>query len=814
MGECKTKNNPLMAFTYFKPSFRSLWKKKVITSINILGLSLGISAALVIYLIVQYDFSFDRYEPARDRTFRVVTHSDAWDNAGMPVPFQRALTGVSGIEVSTQFLGMNDFGTKVSIPQGNNKAARLFKNQEKLVYADAGFFSFFPHQWLAGNPAASLKDPYQLVLTESLARTYFPGLTTDQVVGRTVLVNDSITTVVSGIVKDRSEKSDFDFHGFIAQATIPASHLKDNFQWDQWGSINSANQTLVRLLPGVKPSAVEQQVAGIFKAHPSGFDKISYELQPLSDIHFNEKFEGKASKSTLVSLMLLAAFILLLASINFINLSTAQASERAKEIGMRKILGSSKGQLVIRYLNETFLLTVISAVFSLLIAPLLIKGFADFMPAGLDTWQIWQPHVWLFLLLLIAVVGFLSGIYPALVLTGTSPLMVTRSQPGSSGHGSHRAWLRKTLTVSQFVIAQVFIIGVLVVDSQIHFAMNKNMGFRKDAIVNFYIPFDFGHPSDKKFALENKLRTIPEIQAVCLGNSAPAMGGFMTTDVTYHDGKKEIKLPVHSRDGDTGFISLYNIRLLAGRNVLPSDSNVEYLVNETLARKLGFQHPADAVGHSLDGGDKPRPIVGVMADFNLQSVRSAIQPLIFTYNRNGYVMHVALYSSPDSWKAAIAKMQVAWKSVYPDQDFDYNFLDKTIENFYERDLKLSKLLTWAAGVAILISCLGLLGLVIFTANQRIKEIGIRKVLGASVAQIIALLSGDLVRLVAIAFVIAVPFAWWAAHQWLQNFAYHAELSWWLFAIGGVTMLAIALLILSLRAGKAALANPVNCLRTE
>jgi putative ABC transport system permease protein len=804
-----------MPFHYLKPSLRNLLKKKVITSINILGLSIGISAALIIYLIVQYDYSFDRFEPDGGRVYRIVYHAENLDNTGVPVPLQPSLAPVTGIERSTLLMSMNDGGTKVAVPQAGNKASRIFQKQDKFVFADSNYFSLFPHQWLAGSPAASLKNPYQLVLTESLAKRYFPDLPIQQIVGRTLMIDDSIGTVVSGIVKDLTAKTDFDHEAFITVATIPASGLKDDRDWTDWGSVSDNNQAILKLLPGVSAPKVAQQISTIYKQHISRDDKSTLDLQPLSDIHFNEQLEGKVSKPILVNLTLLAVFMLLLGSINFINLSTAQASERAKEIGMRKILGSSKGQLVARYLSETYLLTIISTVFSLLITPLLIKGFADFMPEGLDAGRLWQPNTLSFLVILVGVVGFLSGIYPALVLTGIKPLSVTKNQTLSTTGNNRRVWLRQTLTISQFVIAQVFIIGVLVVNRQIHYAMQKDMGFRKDAIVNFYVPFDFSHPNNKKFVLLDKLRSIPEIQAVSLGNQPPAIGGSMTTRLKYKEGKRDLNIPVDVRDGDTGFISLYHIPLLAGRNVMPSDSSHEYLINETLSRMLGFQRPADAVGHSLNGGKDVATITGVMADFNLASVRTAIHPMVFRYGQKyGYVMHVALSPSRDNWNKAIAKMQLAWRELYPGQSFDYQFLDKTIESFYQQEQQLSKLLSWAAATAILISCLGLLGLVIFTAHQRMKEIGIRKVLGASVAQIITLLSKDFVRLVAIAFVIAVPCAWWATHQWLQNFAYHTDLSWWIFAIGGIAMLAIALLILSLRAGKAALANPVDCLRTE
>jgi len=801
-----------MPFTNLRRSLRSLLRHKIFAGINILGLAIGISTALVIYLIVQYDYSFDRFEPDRARVYRLVTHGDGFDNAGLPVPVPRALGSVTGIERSAFLMGVIYFGTKITIPQGNGKEPVVFKKQDRLVYTDGNYFSIFPREWLAGGPAVSLKDPHQLVLSESLVHRYFPSLSGNEALGKVVIVNDSINMVVSGIVKDLKASTDFDHAAFLSLATIATSKgLQDQYQWDEWGSTTSVNQFMLRLSPGVTATAVERQINQTLKGHKGLDSKFSASLQPLRDIHFNLGLEGKVDKSTLVNLTLLAVFILLLGSINFINLSTAQASERAKEIGMRKILGSSKGQLITRSISETMLLTTIATFLSLLVAPLLIRGFSDFMPAGLDAGRLWQPQVLLFLLALIVVMSFLSGLYPALVLTQIKPLLITRNTALSTAGGNRRVWLRKTLTVSQFVIAQVLIIGVLVVNNQIRFERSQDMGFRKDAIINFYEMVDLFHSDGRKLVLLNKLRSIPEIQNVSLGNSAPAIGGWMTSTVDFKEGKKDQHVIVDFRNGDTNYLSLYHIPLLAGRNIRPVDSPTEFLINETLARNLGFRNPGDAVGHLLTNG----PIVGVMADFHLTSVHKAIHPAIYTYDsKYGYVFHIALYPSSNTWKSAIAKMQTAWEQVYPEQPFEYSFLDQDIAKFYAEDEHLSQLLTWAAGVSILISCLGLLGLVIFTANQRTKEIGIRKVLGASVAQIIALLSKDFVRLVALAFLIAVPVAWYGAHRWLRDFAYPARLGWWLFAIGGVAMLVISLLILSIRAGRAALANPVNSLRAE
>jgi len=405
-----------------------------------------------------------------------------------------------------------------------------------------------------------------------------------------------------------------------------------------------------------------------------------------------------------------------------------------------------------------------------------------------------------------------AGLYPAFIMSAFRPVIVLKDNKATT---SGSAWLRKTLIVSQFVIAQVFVIGVLVVDKQLHFAEAKNMGFRKDAIINFYVPFDFNKPNPKKFLLKQELATIPEIQAVSLGNQSPAFNGSMSTEVDYKEKGKNMKLSVNSRDGDTAYLRVYHIQLVAGHNVSASDTANELLINETLARQIGFSNPAKAVGHILQLGNGQLPVVGVMRDFNQESIRSAVAPLIYYSSpKRGYVMHVALQADPASWNKAIQKMTAAWKSIYPEIDFDYTFLDKTVESFYKEDRQLSILLTCSAGIAILISCLGMLGLVIFMTNKRVKEIGVRKVLGASVKQIITLLAVDFAKLLILAFIIAVPIAWWQTHQWLQNFAYHTALSWWLFLLGGVVMITVALIIVGIRAGKAALANPVDSLRSE
>lgn len=804
-----------MIRNYIRTAFRYFQKNKVTTGINILGLSVGISAALIIFMMIRYDQSFDRYEPDRDRIYRVVTDGTQFKANAVPVPLAQALKqNVSGVQTVAALFTYHDWNTKVNIPEGSTRPDKLFKKQTDIVLTDAGYFDLFPRKWLAGNAAAAFKNNYSLVLSRSRAAIYFPGLTPDQVIGKTVIFSDTVRTTVTGIVADLDAKSDFDNKCFISLCTIYNTSLKNDYRPDDWGSLNSVNQLFVKLDKNVQPATVNREIADIFKLHHEGPDPNAVRrLQPLADIHINKDYNGKVNPAIIRNLAILAVFLLLLGAINFVNLSTAQASERAKEIGIRKTLGSGKGKIMAQFLSETFLLTFFTAILSAALAPLFLKVFSGFVPDGLDASYLFkEPMLWVFLIGLIIVVSLIAGLYPGFIMSSFRPASVLKNRTvGASGS----AWLRKALIVSQFVIAQVFVIGVLVVDKQIHFAEQKDMGFRKDAIINFFVPFDFNKPNNKKFLLKQQLTRMPEIQAVSLGNQSPAFGGAMETEVSYKEKGKKMTLSVHSRDGDTSYLTVYHIPLVAGHNISVSDTANQLLINETLAKQIGFEHPADAVGHFLSFGNGQIPIVGVMKDFNQQSVRDVVGPLIYSAApKHGYVMHVALQTDPATWNKAIAKMATIWKGIYPDVDFEYTFLDKTIEEFYKEDQQLSLLLTWSAGVAILISCLGMLGLVIFMTNKRVKEIGVRKVLGASVNQIVSLLAADFARLLVIAFVIAIPISWWQMHKWLQNFAYRTALSWWLFLVGGLLMITIALVIVSVRAGKAALANPALSLRSE
>jgi len=816
-----------MIKNYFKTAIRNLGKNKIFSLINVSGLSIGISAALVIYLIVSYDFNFDKFQKDGDRVYRVVSDfvfsGEAYHNSGVTYPMARALKNeATGVELVVPFYTWGE-GEKVSIPQTGKKEPLVYKKQQNSVFADENYFKLIEYQWVSGSAASSLQQPYQVVLTESRAALYFPKLKAADIVGKEIIFSDTVRTTVSGIVKDLPQNTDFNFKTFVSRAT-QETQLMSAADQDEWNNTNGASQLFIKLSPGISKTQVEKQVLDLFNKYrkkEAGDNSITgFQLQPLSDVHFNNVYGGFddgriAHKPTLYGLLAVAAFLLLLGCINFINLTTAQASQRAKEIGIRKTMGSSRQQLIFQFLSETFLLTFCAALVSVIITPLLLKIFSDFIPEGLH--YTLQPTTTAFLAVLVIAVSLLSGFYPALVLSSYKPVSVLKSQSAVNTGKSRNMWMRKSLTVSQFVIAQVFIIATILVGKQISYTLNKDMGFRKDAIVFFKTNY-YDTVAAHRFLLVEKLKAIPEIAMISLGNDPPTNNSNWTSTMKYNDGKKVTEAEVQVKLADTNYINLFQIKLLAGTNLRLSDTTNSLLINEAYAKVLGFNNLNQAIGKNIEWDKRTLPIVGVVANFHQRSLHEVIKPLILaTRTAQQRAINIALQpqnAEGTTWKTGIAKIEKVWKEIYPEDAFEYNFLDETIRKYYTAEQNISKLLLWATGLAIFISCLGLLGLITYITNQRTKEIGVRKVIGASIMQIISLLSKDFLKLVLIAFVIAVPIAYVGAYKWLQNFAYKTSISGWVFIAGGLIMFSMALIILCIRTFKAAAANPVKSLRTE
>lgn len=819
-----------MLKNYIVVTLRNFRSNKVFTLINVVGLAIGITASLVIFLAVHFDLGFDRFEKDGNRIYRVVSNFGDKDGSrhgrGVQAPLANVVRNeLSGIEQTVSFRYYNP--DKVTVPGPDPSKPKLYKQQSGIIFADRSYFDLLPYKWLAGSPQSALENERSVVLNETKAKLYFPGVGYADLLG-SKLAYDSMTMTVSGVVQDLEQQghTDFNFTTFISLATVlDNQQVRKHFYWDNWGSTSSDQQLYVRLAKGTKAAAVQSGLKGLSDKYLGAQKRKKhyyweYALQPLSDVHFNGDYgvfdTPTASRPAMYGLILVAVFLLLLASFNFINLSTAQAGRRAKEIGIRKTLGSSKRQLVLQFLSETFLTTLLATVLTVIAAPLLLKAFAAYLPDGLR-FSLSDPYVIVFLVILVTLVSLAAGSYPALVLSSWQPLQVLKNQGYSGTATTRRVWIRQTLTISQFIIAQLFIMGTVLVSKQIRFMLDKDLGFKKEAILSFDTPGSDTSYS-RRLVLMEELRQIPGIAMTSLGSDVPASGRTWGALIQYRpDGKQEVSHSIEVKMGDTNYLKLFHIPLLAGRNILPCDTVKELIINESYLHLLGLRRPEDAIGKSINL-DYYTPIVGVMKDFHAHALDMEIKPMVYSFRGKdcSKVIIALAPSAPegDGWKAAIAGIEHAYKRVYPGEDFSYNFLDQSIAGFYANEEKTSDLLKWAMGLTVLISCLGLLGLVIFTTNNRTKEISIRKVLGASVTRIVAILSKDFVQLVAMAFLIATPLAWWALHEWMKQFAYRTTLSWWAFAISGLGMFAASLLTLGVQVIRAARANPVDSLKAE
>jgi len=823
-------NRNFMFKNYFKTAWRSVWKQKAFSAINVLGLAIGISASLVIYLIVSYDLSFDKFERDNNRIYRAVSayvfSGEKAYNSGVAAPTAAAIkTELTGLDAVVPFFTF-DNNPKVSIPTTNPAQPAVFKNQGSFVYADKNYFDLIGYDWLAGSAKTSLQHPYQTVLTEPAAALYFPNLQPGQILGKQFYLNDTVAVTVTGVVENIKANTDFTFKVFVSKSTFETAKLRPSY-YNDWSGTSTASQLLVKLQEGTSPEKIQKEMTALYFRHnpkkPGDNYEFNYVLQPLSDIHFNGNYGTYsvpvASSSVLWGLLAVATFLLLLGCINFINLTTAQAAQRAKEIGIRKTIGGSKKQLITQFLSESFLLTFIATALSIALTPVILKAFSGFVPAAVTFSILQQPGILLFLLILVVVVTLLSGFYPAIILSSYKPVAVLKNQITNGTSTTRNARLRRILTVSQFAIAQFFIMATILVGKQISFSLHKDMGFKKDAIVYFGL----NNPDTSKSrqaALLNTLRSIPEIAMVSLSNNPPSSGGAQMGEMSYKDGKKEVNTVTVIRDADINYIKLYGIKLLAGNNLSSSNTNTAtgILINETYLHVLGFQNPHDAIGKNLNWNNKLVPVRGVVKDFNQKSLHEPIKPLVIASEpANQGLVNLLLQpknANGSTWGTALAKTRKAFKEIYPENDVWYGFFDEDIAKYYQQEQNTSSLLNWATALSVFISCLGLLGLVIFTTTQRTKEIGVRKVLGATVSQIIALISKDFLRLVLIAFIIAVPLAWIGMNQWLQNFAFRTTISWWIFAAAALLMLIVAFITLSFQAMRAALTNPVKSLRSE
>ena len=820
-----------MLRNYFRIAWRIIGRNRLYTLISVLSLSLGICSCIVIWLVAHYEFSFDSFHPGAGRIYRVGNSTNEHKSASIIPPMPDAIRRtVPGVEAVTTWFP-SDGRMPVTVPAAADKPAAQFSSklegQERLgdyMIADDNWFSIFPYQWLAGDRGV-LRQPFTVVLTENKARQYFGSLPAGSYIGKELIYEDSLRVRVAGIVKDWTGNTELPYSAFISFATIDASFLKVKRHMDDWATNGGGPNApiwprcFVKLEKGVKPEQVSaslqvigRQVVGNTAAHP-----FRVLLQPLADIHFNADYNDddmrKAHAPTLYILMAIAVFILILGTVNFVNLSTAQSIQRSKEIGVRKVLGSARSGIMAQFLTETAVITVLSVATAALLVSPVMAWFREYIPVGVH-FRPADPVTLSFLAGITVVTTLLAGFYPAKVLAGYLPV---QSLKGGEQKGGEKWLLRKGLIVFQFTISLVFIIVSLLMGNQIRYMLETDYGFRTDAIVTVRVSYGMFDTTGTIKVLEQKIRQLPGITGVVREAEAP-LGWGTTFLMLKHKGKEDVTLGTMIDYGNEEYIHFYGLRIMAGRNVRRSDTLTELVINETAARSFGFRRPVDAVGQLLYSDDKAFPIVGVVADFHQSSFKDPIQPEVIG-NVPGLenFLGVKLASagkSPEAVKKTLEAMEKVYKDVYPHGRFTYAFLDETIANLYQTEQKTASIVRAVMVLAIFISCMGLFGLVLFTARRKATEISIRKVLGATTADIAALLNKGFVALVMLSLLIASPVAWWLTHQWLQDFAYRTPIAWWVFPLAGAGAILIALITVSFQSIRAAMANPVKNLRSE
>jgi putative ABC transport system permease protein len=810
--------------SHLKLSLRHLWRQRFFTALNVLGLAVGISACWIIWRITSYELSFDAQQPDKERIYRVVSRFEfdgkESGNAGAPRPMAQAIAEeVAGVERTVPH--SQRYIQELAVPAADGAKPARFEKIKNVVATSAHYFELVPYRFLAGDPSTVFAEPDRVVLTQRRAEKYFPNLRPEQVVGKTLLYHDTLAKQVSAVVADLDYATNFTGQEFWSVAS-----LKWKNDARTWGGVNSNDQVLIQLAPEADPQQVERQINELSARNSAEMMKDRsmrrwHVLQPVSDWHYNAEYASDARlahKPTLYGLLLVAGFLLLLACINFVNLATAQAPQRAREIGVRKTMGGTRAQLIGQFLRETMLVTVIAAALSYGLVHLFFASFKTFVPDDIPVVDHPCPTL-LFLAGLCAAIGLLAGLYPGWVIARFQPASILRGQPVLNLGGGRRITLRKGLIVFQFVVAQVFIIGALIVGQQLRYGLEKDLGYDKEAVVLMDVPIKVllaDADNGRRFTLKQELGRLPGVQSISLGEP-PASASYSSNTFKFDGPQGRRELNIYHKRVDTEMIPLYRMELLAGRNLAPSDTAVEYVVNETCVREMGLNSPEEAIGQLLtENQGRGLPIVGVVRDFHLVSLHQKINPVAMLADKQGpSTFNIKLASTrPADWESTLRQLETTWNAVYAGHPFEYQFFDESLLSFYEAERRTSRIINLATLVAVLISCLGLFGLVTLTAWQRTKEIGIRKVLGASVAGITGLLTKDFLVLVVLATVISSPIAYWAMSKWLRDFAYRVDMHWWIFALAGLAAVGVAFLTVSFQSVKAALANPVESLRSE
>jgi len=795
-------------------AFRNIKRNKLRTLVHVLGLSLGIAICLLIFNLVWFAHSFDNFHADSERIFRINTLEE-WEPG---YPFQSSATnGPLGEVVDEELAFIESKGrlytlyeTMVVVPEQNKVIGR----SNQVAFANPGFFEIFQREWLSGNPLSALEEPNLAVITESSLNKYFPGLSAGDVLGKEILwidASDSIYAQVKGVVADYTENTDIIFTDFISFSTIAKKEKEDWYGLHSWTNLNTSNQLFVKVNENYSKQNLDEGLAVLakkyFKEAESHPDFIG---EPLSEMHFSENYDDTTiSKTLLNGLIYIGIIILLLACLNFINLETALAINKAKEVGIRKTLGSNRGQLIFQFLSETFILVVIASVVSVFIADLIKSYFADYLPGNFEVSFLSKLSL-LFLASNAIVLTLVSGLYPGFVLANYQPQRALKGEMHHEHGFSIGVFLRKNLAVLQFTASITFIIMVLVLTSQLKYISSQPLGFEKEAVLYTSLPF-MGERSQRELLAE-RIRNESFVEGVSLSNNLVSSNSIWTSDGYMMVDSVEQRLNLQVMNVDSAFVSVNGIPLLAGRKA--SNVSNEILVNRNFLKAIGSEDPEDIIGKTINFRAEPNTIVGVVENFNARNLKEEIMPMVLIYQPDYCFLLTAKVSPHQNLAYAKQRLESMVEEVFPYEASGFNFMDEVLEGFYEVDVKIQGVLGFAAVVAILISILGLFGLSSFTIAQRTKEVSIRKVLGAGILQIIALVSKQYVWLVLISFTLAAYPAHYLSNMWLQEYAYRIDMPYLLFGLVGFGVLILALLVVGVHSLGVAKTNPAEILKSE
>jgi len=785
-----------MIKSYFIIAFRNIRRNLSYAFLNVFGLTLGIAACLVIFLVVRNELNYDNY-PKADRIYRVTLNAiDFNSNTSLAVaPAMRI--DFSALEAVSQTM----YSPEVMVKVGNTR----FRDKD-FAFADEHFTQIFDLQWISGNPKTALSEPNSIVLNETLAKKYYGD---KDPMGQVINIENQLNVKVTGVIKDLPGNRSLPLQMLCSFATIKPQ-MKQNMSnfWDIGGGFFA-----FILLP--KNMSIHQIQAGIphFLHKNWNLDPkdVRLPLQPLRDIHFDQRYINNVitptSKDTYYALFGIALLIIITACINFINLATAQSIKRAKEVGVRKVLGANKSQLVGQFMGETTVLIMMAVVLGVTIAALFLTQAGDWVNIKISADQLTQPIVIGWVAAITVLVILLAGLYPAFVQSAFQPVDSLKNKTGTTTRGFT---LRKGLVVAQFAISQILIVGTLVVAHQMDFFENQDLGFNKDAVVSV------GLPDIKKLEVfRQDLANNPGVKQISFSSGAPSYfhnaAGFSAPQYgVIKDDVTEVKFV------DENYIGMFGLKMLAGQKVTKTfikDTVQNFVANETLIHKLGFTDPQKAIGARINLNGVKATIMGVVQDFQSESKHKKRRACVLMYRADNFYT-ATIKIQPTGMSQTIDKINKSWSALFPDNLFQYEFLDDHIAAMYTQEQKEYTAFKLFSSIAILIGCLGLYGLIAFAASQRTKEVGIRKVLGAPILSIVGLFSKEFVVLIVIAFAIAAPIGYYAMNNWLQNYAYHIKIDAGIFIISILASFVIAGLTIAYQTVKAALVNPITSLRSE